>query len=203
LGKATKDSMLISQLGDMLGKPAQSVDLVSPYFVPTAAGVEVFANMVNEGVRVRVLTNSLDATDVAVVHAGYVKHREDLLAAGIQLWEMQGGGNGGGGLGLGSGSGGKISAGSSGGGGSAPFGSSGSSLHAKTFAVDEKRVFVGSLNFDPRSTIFNTELGFIIESPRMAREIEVARSEEHTSELQSRENLVCRLLLETKITHRR
>lgn len=174
LGKATKKSMLISQLGDMLGKPAKSVDLVSPYFVPTAAGVEVFANMVNEGVRVRVLTNSLDATDVAVVHAGYVKHREDLLAAGIQLWEMQGGGNGGGGLGLGSGSGGKISAGSSGGGGSAPFGSSGSSLHAKTFAVDEKRVFVGSLNFDPRSTIFNTELGFIIESPRMAREIEVA-----------------------------
>src|SRR5690606_31229683 len=43
-----------------------------------------------------------------------------------------------------------------------------------TFAVDEKRVFVGSLNFDPRSTIFNTGLGFIIESPRMAREIEVA-----------------------------
>src|SRR5690606_40373037 len=29
------------------------------------------------------------------------------------------------------------------------------------------------------------------------------RSEEHTSELQSRENLVCRLLLEKKKTHRR
>ena len=31
------------------------------------------------------------------------------------------------------------------------FGSSGSSLHAKTFSVDRSRVFVGSFNFDPRS----------------------------------------------------
>lgn len=174
LGKATKDSMLISQLGDMLGMPQKSVDLVSPYFVPTAAGVEVFSRMVDDGVRVRVLTNSLDATDVALVHAGYVKHREELLEAGVSLWEMQGAGNGGGGgIGLGSGSGGKVSAGSSGG-GSAPFGSSGSSLHAKTFAVDDKRVFVGSLNFDPRSTLFNTELGFMIESPHTARQIAAA-----------------------------
>src|SRR5690606_1235719 len=54
LGKATKDSMLLSQLGDILGRPEHSVDLVSPYFVPTADGVELFANMVNNGVRVRV-----------------------------------------------------------------------------------------------------------------------------------------------------
>jgi len=173
LGKATKDSMLISQLGDMLGMPKTSVDLVSPYFVPTAAGVEVFSTMFKDGVRVRVLTNSLDATDVAVVHAGYAKHREELLQAGVMLWEMRGAGNGEGGGGFGSGSGGKVSAGS-GGGGSAPFGSSGSSLHAKTFAVDGKRVFVGSMNFDPRSTVFNTELGFMIESPLMARQIAAA-----------------------------
>src|SRR5690606_38393852 len=32
----------------------------------------------------------------------------------------------------------------------------------------------------------------------MAKKPELTRSEEHTSELQSRENLVCRLLLETK-----
>src|SRR5690606_41293155 len=34
-----------------------------------------------------------------------------------------------------------------------------------------------------------------------AQDITVGRSEEHTSELQSRENLVCRLLLEKKKTH--
>ena len=54
------------------------------------------------------------------------------------------------------------------------MGSSGSSLHAKTFAVDGKRIFVGSFNFDPRSARFNTELGFVIESPAMARDIAAA-----------------------------
>ncbi len=52
-----------------------------------------------------------------------------------------------------------------------PFGSSGSSLHAKTFAVDQERTFVGSFNFDPRSAHLNTEMGFVIESPIMARQI--------------------------------
>lgn len=165
LGKATRNSMLLSELGDMLRTPSQSVELVSPYFVPTAEGVAFFGGLVANGVQVRVLTNSLDATDVAAVHAGYVKRRKDLLEAGVELWEMRGAGDEGGGSGNGGGSG---------SGGSAPFGSSGSSLHAKTFSVDGKRVFVGSFNFDPRSALLNTELGFIIESPKMAREIEAS-----------------------------
>jgi len=57
------------------------------------------------------------------------------------------------------------------------MGSSGSSLHAKTFAVDNRRVFVGSFNFDPRSARLNTELGFLIESPALARELATAFAE--------------------------
>jgi cardiolipin synthase C len=52
------------------------------------------------------------------------------------------------------------------------WGSSGSSLHAKTFAVDGSRAFVGSFNFDPRSAKLNTELGFVVESPALAQDIE-------------------------------
>jgi putative cardiolipin synthase len=55
-----------------------------------------------------------------------------------------------------------------------PLGSSGSSLHAKTFSVDRSRLFVGSFNFDPRSRKLNTELGFVIDSPVLAQKIEVA-----------------------------
>ena len=55
-----------------------------------------------------------------------------------------------------------------------PLGSSGSSLHAKTFSVDRSRFFVGSFNFDPRSRKLNTELGFVIDSPDLAQEIEAA-----------------------------
>src|SRR6266487_4099318 len=47
-------------------------------------------------------------------------------------------------------------------------GSSASSLHAKTFAVDRSRVFIGSFNFDPRSARLNTEMGFVIDSPALA-----------------------------------
>jgi len=57
------------------------------------------------------------------------------------------------------------------------MGSSGSSLHAKTFAVDDERVFVGSFNFDPRSARLNTELGFLIDSPTIARHVAQAFAE--------------------------
>src|SRR5436309_11538312 len=44
----------------------------------------------------------------------------------------------------------------------------------------------------PEPNLFNALLVFLVQS------VTVNRSEEHTSELQSRENLVCRLLLEKK-----
>jgi putative cardiolipin synthase len=46
---------------------------------------------------------------------------------------------------------------------------SSASLHAKTFAIDGERVFIGSFNFDPRSARLNTEMGLMIESTAMAR----------------------------------
>ena len=157
LGMAEPEGLLTHQLGEILGKPESHVELVSPYFVPTAAGTEAFARLAEQGVEIRVLTNSLDATDVAAVHAGYAKRRKDLLEAGILLYEMR-----------------RISPQADHKDGLGPFGSSGSSLHAKTFAVDRSRVFVGSFNFDPRSADINTELGFVIESPSMAAAIEQA-----------------------------
>ena len=57
-------------------------------------------------------------------------------------------------------------------------GSSGSSLHAKTFSVDCARVFVGSFNLDPRSASLNTEMGLVIESPELAAQIAAAFAEE-------------------------
>nr|WP_255592649.1 phospholipase D family protein [Bordetella sp. BOR01] len=149
LGQAPDGVTLADQLQHVLGQPASHLELVSPYFVPTAAGTDAFVQMVQRGVQVRVLTNAYEATDVAVVHSGYAKRRKDLLRGGVQLYEMR------------SQSQAKPP-------GQGPFGSSGSSLHAKTFAVDGKRVFVGSFNFDPRSMHLNTELGFVIDSPVLA-----------------------------------
>jgi putative cardiolipin synthase len=154
LGDGAREDLLFEQMRRIFGKPASSVDLVSPYFVPGASGTDRFVEWAKRGVKVRVLTNSLEATDVPAVHAGYAKRRRALLAAGITLYEL------------------RLSPGSLAARGSGPFGSSGSSLHAKTFAVDGARVYVGSFNFDPRSAELNTEMGFVSESPALAHRIE-------------------------------
>ncbi|QHE89067.1 phospholipase D family protein [Hydrogenophaga sp. BPS33] len=152
LGLAEKEGLVTHQLAEVLARPpVQSLDLVSPYFVPTAAGVDVFARLASQGVRVRILTNALEATDVSAVHSGYARYRKDLLRAGVELYEMRRGAVGPEKSGV--------------------FGSSGSSLHAKTFGVDGERVFVGSMNFDPRSAHLNTELGFIIDSRVLAEAV--------------------------------
>ncbi|WP_092121601.1 phospholipase D family protein [Desulfonatronum thiosulfatophilum] len=154
LQKSAPEDLIIPQLRDVVGVPTREVDLISPYFVPTKTGVAAFAAMAEKGVQIKVLTNALEATDVFPAHAGYAKRRKDLLDSGIVLYEF------------------KLSStmqpysGKAG-----PFGSSGASLHAKTFSVDASRVFVGSFNFDPRSAKLNTELGFVIDSTSLAEKI--------------------------------
>ncbi|GAL37660.1 cardiolipin synthetase [Vibrio maritimus] len=47
-------------------------------------------------------------------------------------------------------------------------GSSRSSLHTKAMVIDRRKVFVGSMNLDPRSAHLNTEMGVVIEQPEYA-----------------------------------
>ena len=154
--KAVRRTMA-SSLANVIGQATQELQIVSPYFVPTRTGVQSLKALRQQGVRVSVLTNSLEATDVSAVHAGYAKHRHALLRAGVRLYELRRA-SGASKLQLFTGF----------------VGSSAASLHAKTFAVDGERLFVGSFNFDPRSALLNTELGFVIESPAMASEVAAA-----------------------------
>lgn len=154
LDQASEAQLLTTRLQAVLSKPELSVDIVSPYFIPTEQGVEILASLVRQGIQVRVLTNSLEATDVLPVHAAYAKYRIPLLQSGVALYEMRSEKE-------------RIRPKEKAG----PFGSSGTSLHAKTFAIDGKRVFIGSFNFDPRSARLNTELGFVIESPVLAKKL--------------------------------
>ena len=175
-GKAGRDSLLLARLGEVVDRPKARFDLISPYFVPMAEGTAALAGLARGGVAVRVLTNSLQANDVAVVHAGYAKRRRALLEAGVHLYELRPfetsgrrGHSSDSGSGPGSGS------------GSGPAGVAGSSsasLHAKTFALDGHQVFVGSFNFDPRSAELNTELGVIIDSSALADEMRRVFDEE-------------------------
>jgi cardiolipin synthase C len=150
LGRAAPRSLLTERLSAVLKQPANELQLITAYFVPTQAGVAALLDLVRAGVKVTVLTNSLEATDVGIVHAGYAKHRKALLRGGVVLYELK-----------------RMTARTSGR-DRKLTGSSGSSLHAKTFCVDRSRVFVGSFNFDPRSAQLNTEMGLLIDSPAAA-----------------------------------
>ena len=142
---------VIGQLNPYFDALTREVIIFSPYFVPGRAGTDSLVALAKRGVRVRILTNSLASSDVGLVHVGYARYRRDLLRGGVELYEMnqqlsreQR----------------KAKRGLE--------GSSKASLHAKSFVLDRDRIFIGSLNLDPRSVVENTEVGVILQSPVLA-----------------------------------
>jgi cardiolipin synthase C len=128
------------------------LSIISPYFVPGEELTSRFGDIVKDGREIRILTNSLAANDVAAVHGGYSRHRQDLLAGGVKIWEL------------------KPLPGMED--NASLFGSSGASLHTKAFAVDGRGLFVGSYNLDPRSTWLNCEQGVFAQSEPLALQLE-------------------------------
>lgn len=145
-------SEVLQALLPAMAKAQDEVALISPYFVPGENGTSQIISLVERGVDVRILTNSLAATDVAAVHGGYSRYREELLASGVQLWELKPAGDRG-----------EFSL----------AGSSGSSLHTKAVIIDSREIFVGSYNIDPRSTSLNCEQGVLAAHPELAEEMRV------------------------------
>jgi putative cardiolipin synthase len=140
------------QIKAMLDATTKQALLVSPYFIPGKTGTEYLTELAKRGVVIKVLTNSLAATDEPEVHSGYARYRRKLLEAGLDFFELR----------------------------PAPGQpqqnahgtSSGVSLHAKTMVVDHRLVYVGSMNLDPRSQLLNTEMGVIVDCPELAASIE-------------------------------
>lgn len=133
----------------------QALLIITPYFVPGEEGVRYFEKLRQRGIEVTVFTNSFRSTDVQVVHSKYQKYRTRLLAMGVEIYELK-----------------QLQrrlrimeklrkyrgkrAGSR------------ASLHAKVIVYDRKRLYIGSMNADPRSIHQNTEMGLLVESPGYA-----------------------------------
>jgi putative cardiolipin synthase len=146
--------LLMGQLAGLGVNPTRHALIVSAYFVPGATGMAYLEYWRSQGVQVDVLTNAYAASDVPIVHAGYANYRIPLLEAGVNLYELKP---------VAEPIGGRLR--------DLPSGSSRASLHAKTFVFDDEHVFIGSFNFDPRSALLNTEMGLVIHSPELAREV--------------------------------
>src|ERR1700733_8974329 len=143
---------IANDLATLMRSAKQELIVISPYFVPGDDGVALFAKLVGGGVHIRILTNSLASTDSPLVHNGYARYRVVLLKLGIELSEVRP----------------KL--------GQKrarfhPFRSSTASLHAKALVIDQKTVFIGSMNMDARSARINSELGLVMRSTDIARQV--------------------------------
>ena len=137
-----------------------SILIQSPYLILPEGGIELLHELVLQGVRVRISTNSLASTDNIQAFSGYSSQREDLLAAGIELYEFK------------------------------PHPAIKQelienypriaendpifALHAKSMVIDDEVVFVGTFNLDPRSANLNTEVGMLVRDRELARQVTAA-----------------------------
>ena len=144
-------------LFDAVRNAKSSVLIQSPYLIMPEGGIELFQELVERGVRVRVSTNSLASTDNIPAFSGYYGQRDDLLDAGVELYEFK------------------------------PHPAFKDelieryprladknpifALHAKSMVVDDETVYIGTFNLDPRSTNLNTEVGLLVDSKELARQL--------------------------------
>ena len=160
-----KPDWMGERINALLQDAKKSLLIASPYFIPGAAGAKTLASLAENGRVIRILTNSLAATDVIAVHGAYARYRKALLAAGVAIHELK----------------------------PEPrrhraslFGSRTASLHTKAFLIDEELGFVGSFNLDPRSRSINTEMGLLFRCPRIVEHLKRAFESQMEPELSYR-----------------
>lgn len=136
------------------------VVIQSPYCVLTEKALAALADLVKKGVSVRIVTNSLAASDNLMASSGYLKQRGRLLAAGIELFEFRPDAR----------VWRELMAKTRPAGAPTPI----FAVHAKTLVVDGETVFIGTFNLDPRSAHLNTEAGILAKDPVLAARVEAA-----------------------------
>ncbi|HTR59140.1 MAG TPA: phospholipase D family protein [Casimicrobiaceae bacterium] len=147
--------LLRHRLEDALHEVKSELRVASPYLVPGEDGMKLVEALRARGVRVRILTNSLETTDMTIAHGGYRHYRQRLLEDGVELYEVR-------------------AFPEDPGDGSERIKSKKTSefaMHAKVFALDDNRLFLGSMNFDARSLRLNTEVGLLIDSPELTKQV--------------------------------
>lgn len=139
-----EQAILAVELARRFREADKEVIIVTPYYIPQEGGAALVEEMLARGVRVIIVTNSLASTNHVAVHSGYARYRKRLLRAGAEFYEVR-------------------------------FDSvldesqwghqpEGVTLHSKATVIDQDTIFIGSLNFDPRSIFINSEMGLFVEA---------------------------------------
>jgi putative cardiolipin synthase len=146
------ESAFVELTDRMIESAEREFVIETAYLIPTEEGIAKAAELTENGVRMRILTNSMQSNNHLTVHAHYKKYRKRIIEAGVELYELR------------------------------PdpeilehykkvesrVAESHAGLHAKAFVVDGHLSMIGSYNMDPRSRIWNSEIGLLIDSEEFA-----------------------------------
>jgi putative cardiolipin synthase len=152
-GSGESTRQLIAALQDA----EEEILIQSPYLVMPEGGIRFFEELVDRGVRIRISTNSLASTDNIQAFSGYANQREELLRAGVQVYEYK----------------------------AYPAirktladrhpgiakNKTIFALHAKSLVIDDKIIYIGTFNLDPRSANLNTEVGVLSKNEQLAQQL--------------------------------
>jgi putative cardiolipin synthase len=144
--------VVVNDMREALAAAEREIYIFTPYFIPRKRGIAFIKELRAKGIRIVLLTNSLATNNHTPVHSHYASYRKDVLRAGVELWEARADAA-------------KITT---------PDGKTELdqlTLHTKGILIDGERIFVGSLNLDPRSIDINTEMGLLIESPELGERL--------------------------------
>jgi putative cardiolipin synthase len=147
----TIDQQVAATLFPAMSRAEEELLITNAYIIPDTPAIEFTQELTDRDVKVRILTNSLESHDVPAVNSHYKAWRDDFIEAGAELYELR-----------------------------AdpaiqslvdvePVRGKFVGLHTKAFVIDREIVFIGSMNFDPRSIAINTEGGIYVQSAGLAQ----------------------------------
>lgn len=146
---------LIDLLSQLAGPSEQELLISSPYLIPRSSLLDDLTEFSEQGVTVKVITNSLGSNNHIAAHSHYKKYRRDLLKTGLELYEFDY----------------APSQALTDHTNVSPVNSQFLSLHTKAIVSDREICFIGSLNLDPRAVEINSENGLLIRSPELCGEL--------------------------------
>jgi len=146
------EHVMLQRQQEMILSAQEELLIVNAYIIPAQRGMSLLRELDGRGVDANILTNSLASHDVPAVNSHYKQWRKPILETGAKLYEMR-----------------HDAAIQPLVADTPPTHAKFMGLHSKAMAVDGKRVYIGSMNFDPRSASINTEMGAFIESPGLAK----------------------------------
>lgn len=154
-GGAMVGSLMQRAVVDAANSVRHELLMITPYLIPGKEGMQLFDNLRQRGVTVRILTNSLESSGVLAAQSSYIRYRAPLIASGVELHEIR-----------------SLLGNTRGSGETKAISRFGNySLHGKLFVFDRAKIFIGSMNFDQRSMHLNTEIGLLVDSPELAQQV--------------------------------